>query len=167
MSHQNKVYASRKGSKSSTCSQHKPKVAKRRPLNRFEADSGVEGLSASGKKLRLSNSSDDIDVDAGFGYRHVNFISVMHAIAQVVVCKTCGQDIKFTESAMCGLGFKIVISCENCKKTEIPNSPSVTNGYEINHRMTFAIRTLGIGLNGIKKMLCLHGITAANLPFFL
>lgn len=59
--------------------------------------------------------------------------------------------MKFTESGKRGLGFKIVISCENCDQTEIPNCPFVDKAYEINRRIILAMRLLGIGLNGVEK----------------
>jgi len=139
------------GSKSDTWSSHKTNISKRRPLNRFEAETNAEDVSASAKKLRLSTSSCDVNINAEFGYRFINFITVTNAIAQVVVCKKCGKDVKITESAIRGLGSKIVISCNQCEKTEIPNCPYVRNGYEINRRITLAMRLLGVGLNSIKK----------------
>jgi len=69
----------------------------------------------------------------------------MSAIFKVVVCRKCGKNVTFTESAKHGLGFKIVISCENCEKTEVPNRPYIQNGYEINRQITLAMRLLNIG----------------------
>lgn len=59
--------------------------------------------------------------------------------------------MKFTESAKRDLGFKIIITCHNNHETLVNNSPFVDKTYEINHRIIFAMRLLGIGLNGIEK----------------
>ncbi|EFN70291.1 hypothetical protein EAG_00362, partial [Camponotus floridanus] len=51
-----------------------------------------------------------------------------------------------------GLGSKIIVNCRNCNDHSI-NSCSLINdrAYEVNTRMIFAMRLLGIGINGIKK----------------
>lgn len=145
------VYNAKKGTRINYRSLHRRNISNRRPPNRYEAEVNTEGVSASAKKMRMSTSANDIDVDAQFGYRIINFIAVMSAICEVVVCKKCGEKIKITESATRGLGFKIVVSCEKCEKTEIPSCPYIKNGYEINRRITLAMRLLGVGLNDIKK----------------
>lgn len=67
------------------------------------------------------------------------------------MCKKCWTNVTFTESTKRGLGFKIIVSCAQCNKTSIPNSPFIDNGYEINRRIILAMRLLGIDLNGIIK----------------
>ena len=84
-------------------------------------------------------------------YHIINFITVFNAITNVVVCKKCKSNVKFTESSKRGLRFKLVILCEKCKPTEIPNCPFVEKAYELNRRIIQAIRLLGICLNGIEK----------------
>lgn len=103
------------------------------------------------KKLKSSENFKDVAVDNAFGYRLINFVAVMTAISEYVVCKTCGTNIKFSESSKRGLGFKIIVSCEQCVRKEISIYPFINNGYEINKRICLAMRLLGIGLQGIKK----------------
>lgn len=50
-----------------------------------------------------------------------------------------------------GLEFKVVVNCQNCEKVYINSCPLIKNVYEINRRIIFAMRLLGIGLNGIIK----------------
>ncbi|KAL7304656.1 hypothetical protein TKK_0002903 [Trichogramma kaykai] len=69
----------------------------------------------------------------------------------VVICKKCKSDIKFTESSERGLGFKLVISCNNCAGIGIPSCPFIKKLYDINRRLVLAMRLLGAGLNGIIK----------------
>lgn len=117
----------------------------RRPLNRYEMEKlSVENVGTSAKKLSTIDH-DDFEVEAGFGYRFVNFLAVSSAISQAVVCKKCKSDVTFTESGNRGLGFKIVISYKNCDKIYISNSPFIEKGYDINRRIILAMRLLGVG----------------------
>ncbi|XP_043500368.1 uncharacterized protein LOC122522965 isoform X2 [Polistes fuscatus] len=93
----------------------------------------------------------DIEVNPGFNYRIINFIGVFSVILNVVVCKVCKSQVKFTKSGKRGLEFKIVVSCEKCVQTEIPSGPFIEKGYEINRRIVISMRLLGIGLLEIKK----------------
>lgn len=145
-------YRDRKGTKGGASFANKPSKSRHRPLNRFEMESpDPESVGTSAKKLRLSEDARQVEVDASFGYRLINFVAVFSAISQVVECKVCKSNVTFTESGKRGLGFKIVISCANCEKTEISNSPYINRAYEINRRIVLAMRLLGIGLHGIKK----------------
>jgi len=148
MSHKN-VGRERKGTKRDSSYEKRPKA--KRPLNRHEIEKPEHlNVSASARKLK-QRDFEDIEVDSTFGYHFVNFVTVFAALSNVVVCKVCHSEVKFTESSKRGLGFKLVVSCDKCEKKEIPNSPYVKNAYEINRRIIFAMRLLGIGLQGIRK----------------
>ena len=141
----------RKGSKTDSGFNKKPSASRRRPLNRHEMETPEDlNVSASAKKLKERNVY-DVEVDPSFGYRFINFIPVFAAISNVVVCKVCHSNVTFTETSKRGLGFKLVISCDNCEKKEIPNSSYVKNAYEINRRIILAMRLLGVGLRGLMK----------------
>lgn len=105
--------------------------------------------------MKITASDNDIEVDATFGYRFVNFIPVFTTLAQILVCKKCGNDVSFAETSKKGLGFKIVVSCGKCIDTHINNSPLIEKAYDINKRIIFAMRLLGIGQNGIAKFCAL------------
>lgn len=146
------LYAEKKGIKTSICSVRRAKLSRRRPFNRHEAEATDDlNASTSAKKLKRSEDLYDIEVNPAFGYRIINLITVFSAISDVVVCKICQSKIKFTESSKRGLGFKLVVSCEKCEKTEIPSCPLVQKGYEINRRIIIAMRLLGVGWHGIRK----------------
>lgn len=139
----------RKGSKKDTAYENRPK--RKRPLNRHEIEKPEDlNVSASARKLKQKDIN-NVEVDPTFGYHLVNFVTVFTAISNVVVCKVCHSEVKFTESSKRGLRFKIVVSCDNCDKKEIPNSPFIKNAYEINRRIILAMRLLGVGLQGIRK----------------
>jgi len=80
--------------------------------------------STSAKKLK-SGASFDFEVNASFGYRLINFISVFSAISEVVKCKKCGDDINFTETSLRGLGFKLKINCGKCEPVLINSCPLI------------------------------------------
>lgn len=146
------IYHNQKGSKGNRGHSRRLNISKRWPLNRFEMESPQsESVSISAKKLKLSKDCYNVEVDAAFGYRLLNFIAVFSAILEVIVCKTCKSNVKFTETVKRGLGFKIVISCQNCEQTFIPNWPFINKGHEINCRIILAMQLLGIGVNGIEK----------------
>ncbi|TGZ48985.1 Uncharacterized protein DBV15_12879 [Temnothorax longispinosus] len=69
----------------------------------------------------------------------------------MVKCKECGGNITFSESSIRGLGFKLVVNCVNCEPRYILSCPLINTAYEVNRRITFAMRLLGIGYDGIKK----------------
>lgn len=147
------VYSGKKGIKTSFCNRKRPQISRRRPLNRHELEAPEDlNASTSAKKLKQSEYLYDVEVDQAFGYRIINFIAVFSAISNAVVCKICQSEVKFTESSKRGLGFKLVMSCENCEKTEIPSCPLFEKGYEINRRIVIAMRLVGVGWHGIRKL---------------
>ncbi|XP_029177754.1 uncharacterized protein LOC114945652 [Nylanderia fulva] len=148
-----RVPQSRKSTRGSKSYENRSKISGKRPLNRFEMEAPPpESVGTSAKKLRRSEESyNEIKVNETFGYRLLNFIAVFTALSESVVCKTCHSKVTFSESSKRGLGFKIVLSCENCDDIFIPNCPFIDNAFEINRRMIFAMRLLGIGLHGIEK----------------
>lgn len=69
------VYSDKRGSKST--SGKKPKISRRRPLNRLELEAPDDlNVSTSAKKLKQSKHLYDVEVDDSFGYRMINFIAV-------------------------------------------------------------------------------------------
>lgn len=141
----------KKGGRESTRAS-RSSISRRQPKNRYSLKSETENVSASAKKLKTSANDYEINVDNSFGYRLINFIIVFSTISQLVVCKSCGSSIKFEESSCRGLGFKIAVVCEKCPPKYINASPLINNhAYDINRRIVFAMRLLGIGINGIKK----------------
>lgn len=109
-------------------------------------ESNDEEASASAKKLK--KSLDDIIINPSFCYRIIEFISVFSALADILVCSKCKQKVSFGESGEKGLGFKLSVTCK-CGTVLIPSSPFILNAYEINRRIVFAMRLLGVAREGI------------------
>lgn len=139
----------RKGKKQSNPKPTKDGKKLKRPLNRFEIEQNVGDKSTSSKKLKTVDK--DIDIDPTISYRILNFFSVFPVMAGFLCCKTCGSEIEFHETSKRGLGFKLVIKCKECDPKYIESCPLISNAYEINKRFIFAMRLLGIGLNGAEK----------------
>ena len=115
--------------------------------NRYTFEQDVSIASTSAKKL-VEGNDEDIEVTRTHGYRFVDFFSVFTAISQLIECKVCHKDIKFTETSVRGLGFKIGVQCE-CNVTYINSCPLISNAYEINRRIVCVMRLLGIGNKGL------------------
>lgn len=146
------MYSGHKGSKTSSSSHKRSKISNRRPPNRHSFEGDSEHVSTSAKKLKMADLDRDRDVDNNFGYSFINFFTVFTALSQLVVCKQCQGDVRFLESGKRGLGFKIIVSCANCGESSINSCPLINErAYEINCRIIFAMRVIGIGINGIKK----------------
>lgn len=151
------LYQGRKGKKGSAATSNRRKINNRKPPNRHSFEKESELTSTLAKKMKTMASDADIEVDATFG-RFINFIPVFAALAQILVCKECGNIVSFTETSKRGLGFKIVVSCGTCRDTHISNSPHIENAYDINRRLIFAMRLLGIGQYGISKFCALTSL---------
>lgn len=63
----------------------------------------------------------------------------------------CGGDVKFQTESTRGLGFKIVIICDECRPTDVSSCPKIGLSYEINRRFSFAMHCLGQGASAEKK----------------
>lgn len=141
------MYREQKETKKTSGYSKRRKRFGKRPLNRYELEAPEpESVSTSAKKLKQAGESNkEVEVDEAFGYRLINFLAVFNVISNVLVCKTCKSNVRFTESGKRGLGFKIVVSCDNCEETIIPNCPLIDKSYEVNRRIMLAMRLLGIG----------------------
>lgn len=77
-------------------------------------------------------------------YSILNFVTVFGALSQFVKCSECGGAIKFTDGNRRGLGFKILINCDNCEQKQISSNLHIGLAYEINIRFLLAVRLLGV-----------------------
>ena len=141
----------RKGSRVTKRNTRRDNRKRHRPVNRFETEERDTILSTSAKKLKDDGLS-EYSVNSMTGYRILNFLTVFTAISDYVKCKECNGDIVFEESSIRGLGFKLVVKCQSCEPKYIYSSPLTgEHAYEINSRFVFAMRLIGVGLNGAKK----------------
>ena len=126
---------------------------KRNPLkrkfvgNRHTFEKSTANTSTAAEKL-LHSEDDEIIIDQTHKYCFIEFFSVFSAISALVVCKICQKHIIFNQSSTRGLGFRIAMSCE-CGIAYVNSGPMIENAYEINRRIVFVMRLLGIGINGL------------------
>lgn len=116
--------------------------------NQHTTEKRTEFTSTSAKKLS-SNSDFDVKVDDIFSYCILSFNLVFPTLASMLKCKTCDSDVKFTRTYIRGLGFRINIEC-NCGDRTINSTHVIQSGFEINRRIVFVMRLLGVGIHGIR-----------------
>ena len=93
----------------------------------------------------------EVPVNAAHGYRLITFLSFFSTLSEIVKCKECDGNLTFSESSIRGLGFKLVINCNNCEPRYIISCLLIKNDYEVNRRIIFAMRIVGVGYDGIRK----------------
>lgn len=111
------------------------------------SDKSEERASTSARKITAAKPN-DIPWTVLHGYRLIEFFTVFTALAEMVICRHCKQSLKFEEAGNRGLGFKLVILCR-CGRRDINSGPLLHTGYEVNRRLVFVMRLLGIGREGI------------------
>lgn len=112
----------------------------------------TDSVSTAAKNLKTSHEDYEVEVNHLFEYRFIDFLTVFTALSQILVCKTCGIQIKFHDKSVRGLGYQLVVKCEKCEQTVINATPLINkNAYDINRRIVFAMKLLGLNYTGIKK----------------
>lgn len=116
--------------------------------NQFSTQEGKPiGISASARKLAAAHS-DEIPVNHSHRYRIIEFVTVFSMLSELLCCKSCHGAVKFEESGQRGLGWKLVVSCK-CGANIVNSGPFINNGFEVNRRIVFAMRLLGVGMKGV------------------
>lgn len=128
-------------------------IKRKPPPSPFEMEKRTR-LSSSAMKLK-DISSLNIEVNQVFSYRILNFYTVFTALSEYIQCNVCQGKITFSESALRGIGFKILVKCDKCGVKSINSCPLIGHAYEVNRRFVFAMRILGVGLRGAQKFCAL------------
>ena len=95
----------------------------------------------------------EINIDPSTVYSIINFSLVFGTLQSILICKFCNGDVSFKKCAEHGLGFKISVTCK-CSSHTINSCAMVgekKNAYEINRRIIFVFRLLGLGLQGLNN----------------
>jgi len=137
------------GNKGSKASNTHPSRAKKRKFhgNRHSIEQDTQFTSASAKKIGRFDV--EVPVASNFGYCIIEFVSVFSALSASVICKDCKSEVTFSKSSLRGLGFNILLECKCDKQTKIKSCPLVGSACEINRRIVFAMRMLGVGHQGL------------------
>lgn len=104
--------------------------------------------STSAAKLRDADY-DDIEVDVAHNNVILDFLTVFNFLSECLKCKECDGDVKFSRMCERGLGFNLLLTCKCKQQRRISSSPLVNTAYEINRRIMFVMRILGLGLQSI------------------
>lgn len=130
---------------------HKSRNRKRKNVfNPNKSETDESSFSESAKKFKMQEEI-IVPRDTSIEYRILNLITVFEAISEYVKSKTCNKDMKFETSSERGLGFKIILLCDDCAPRTVNSSPFANHSYAINRRFLFVMRLLGLGLKGAKK----------------
>lgn len=89
-------------------------------------------------------------VEQTFMYCILNFASVFSTNSAAVICKECTSTVTFHQRDVRELGFKISMACKCKKEKEIDSCPKIGKAYEINRRLVFVMRLLGVGYEGYR-----------------
>ncbi|KYQ53904.1 hypothetical protein ALC60_07197 [Trachymyrmex zeteki] len=128
----------------------RPARSKKRISSNFNmSENARETTGTSAKKLRTNST--EVAINAAQGYRLISFLFVFQSLSEMIKCKTCGGNVTFSESSIRGLGFKLVVNCDKCDPRYKNSCPLIKNAYEVNRRIVFAMRLVGVGWEGIRK----------------
>lgn len=116
--------------------------------NQHTIENDTSYASTSAEKLR--DTDDDISVDPSSSYVLLNFLLVFNFLSLHLKCKSCDGDVSFSQSATRGLGFKLEIICK-CPRysRSVASCPLINSAYEVNRRLMFVMRLLGLGQRGV------------------
>ena len=131
-----------KGNRQSIARKSKPKK-KRFRGNQYTNKNKYNGQSASAKKLSSANN-DDIRPNLNISYQIIEFFTIFSFLGDILQCIKCQNDITFEQSPLRGFGFKLLVNCA-CGSRKINSGPMIGNAYEINRRIVFVMRILGLG----------------------
>ncbi|KAL7307864.1 hypothetical protein TKK_0000184 [Trichogramma kaykai] len=118
--------------------------------------------SASAKKLKNNN---DLKTPTDFSINFVIlcFNLVFSTFSEYLKCNNCNGKIAFTQQKGRGVGWQLCLEC-SCGQKFIKSFPSISNNtFEINQRIVFATRVLGLGHNGLTSFLSLMDINSSFL----
>ncbi|GFR05349.1 hypothetical protein TNCT_432661 [Trichonephila clavata] len=110
----------------------------------------VDCISASAKKLRKESDLDKEvrNFNQSNGYRLINIDILLSELSQYVTCPNCNTKAVLKENILYGLVSEFYVECHSCSTlSTFKSSPVIASGkdYEVNTRITYAMRTVGQG----------------------
>ncbi|GFV32960.1 uncharacterized protein TNCV_1746021 [Trichonephila clavipes] len=121
-------------------------------------------MSASAKKLCKENYFDKEvrNSNQSNGYRMINIDIFLSELSKYLICPNCNTKAVLKEKILYGLVSEFYVECYSCSTLNTFKSSSViasSKDYEVNTRIIYAMRTVGLGFCGIKNF-----CTAMDLP---
>lgn len=123
-------------------------IKKKAPKYKSKNEKGKKFDSISAQKLSQTKDF-TISSDPLVSYCVISFLSIFSTLSDILVCKKCKGDIKFSKSSEQGLGFHLHVKCM-CSDTSMSSCPKTNNCFEVNRKIVIVMRLLGVGLAGIK-----------------
>ena len=140
-----------------------PHEIKKDRCHRIDIRSRVKLYQQVLRRKKLKTGSVEVPVNAAYGYHLITFLSFISTLSEMVKCKKCNGNLTFSELSICGLGFKLVINCNNCEPRYINSCPLMKDSYEINKRVVFAMRILGVSYDGMHSEVLWHNRPPENV----
>ncbi|GFU68337.1 uncharacterized protein TNCV_1534571 [Trichonephila clavipes] len=124
----------------------------------------VDCISASAKKLCKENYLDKgaRNSNQSTGYRMINIDILLSELTKYLICPNCNTKVVLKEKILYGLVSEFYVECYSCSTLTTFKSSSVISSskdYEVNTRITYAMRAVELGFCGIKNF-----CTAMDLP---
>ncbi|GFV64292.1 uncharacterized protein TNCV_575761 [Trichonephila clavipes] len=124
----------------------------------------VDCISASAKKLYTENYLDKEikNSNQSNGYRMINIDILSSELSKYLICPNCNTTAVLKEKILYGVVSEFYVECYSCSTLTTFKSSSViasSKDYEVNTRITYAMRTVGLGFCGLKNF-----CTAMDLP---
>lgn len=142
---------------------------RRQSFNPKTPESNEQSFSSTSAKKLKSREEIEVPVNSNVQYAIIDFLLVFSTLSTFVQCsnvvngKVCGGKIEFKQCSKLGLGFKIMLECENCDPRYIASSERIGQSYVINRRFIFVMRILGLGLAGCNKFCGLMDLASSFL----
>lgn len=153
-----------------THANRKDKPKKRKQVfNPKTPESNEASFSSTLAKKLKSQEEIEVPVNSNVQYAIIDFLLVFSTLSTFVQCsnvvnnEVCGGKVVFKQCSQLGLGFKIMLECENCNPRYILSSERIGQAYAINRRFIFVMRILGLGLAGCNKFCGLMDIASSFL----
>lgn len=117
-------------------------------IRKVDKETDTAHTSASARKLLDPEEEFDVPINENLKYVILSFIHVFSVLATFVKCSECSGKMQFSRSCQKGLGFQIVVTCP-CSTRKINSCKRVGSNYEVNHKIVFVMRLIGVGINGL------------------
>ncbi|GFS52943.1 uncharacterized protein TNCV_330911 [Trichonephila clavipes] len=124
----------------------------------------VDYISASAKKSCKENYLDKEvkSSNQSNGYILINIDILLSGLSKYLICPNCNTKAVLKQNILYGLMPEFYVECYSCSTLTTFKSSSViasSKDYEVNTRITYAMRTVGLGFCGIKNF-----CTAMDMP---
>lgn len=117
-------------------------------------------ISSSAKKISKAKAF-SVECNETLQYVFFTFLTLRFStLSKFVKCKDCNGDITFSKEPISGLGFKLLLTCP-CSLRAIDSCKRIGTSFEVNRKLVFLMRLLGIRHVGLTLFCSLMDITSS------